>query len=65
LGTAALHAGANLYIMATALEMLRTFCWLALTEKHFTAALLTLCPHSVESIALPLLICGLKAGVVR
>jgi len=51
--------------MATALEMLRTFCWLALTEKHFTAALLTLCPHSVESIALPLLICGLKAGVVR
>jgi hypothetical protein len=63
LGTAALHAGASLYIMTSALEIAEDLLLPALTERRFVAALLTLCPYSVEPIALPLLICGLKAGI--
>jgi len=63
LGAAALHAGASLYIMTTALEIAEDFLLPALTENHFVAALLTLCPYSAKPIALPLLICGLKAGI--
>jgi len=63
LGTAALYAGASVYIMTTALEIAEDFLLPALTRNRFVAALLTLCPYSVEPIALPLLICGLQAGI--
>jgi len=63
LGTAALHAGSDLYIMTTAAEITEDLLLPTLTEGRFRVALLTLCPYSVEPMALALLICGLKAGI--
>jgi len=63
LATAALRAGASLYIMTSALDLAEDLLLPALTERRFTAAVLTLCPYSVEPMALALLVCGLKAGI--
>jgi hypothetical protein len=63
LGTAALRAGAALYIMTSALEIAQDLLIPALTQRRFTAIVLTLCPYSVEPMALALLTCGLKGGI--
>ena len=63
LGTAALHAGANLYIMTSALEIAEDLLLPALTTGRFATGLLTLCPYSVEPMVLALLICGLQTGI--
>jgi len=63
LWASALHAGVSLYIMTSALDIAEGFLLPALAEGCFAATLLTLCPYSVEPMALSLLICGLKAAI--
>jgi len=63
LGTAALQAGASVYVMTTALEIAQDLLLPALTHKRFLGALLTLCPYSVEPMALSLVVSGLQAGI--
>lgn len=63
IGTAALHAGASLYIMTTALEIAQDLLLPALMHKRFRVALLALCPYSVEPMALSLLISRVQAGM--
>jgi hypothetical protein len=64
IGVAALHAGVSVYVMTSALQIANDLLLPSLTGGRFTGAVLALCPYSVEPMALALLICGLKAGMV-
>jgi hypothetical protein len=64
IGAAALQAGVSVYIMTSALDIADDLLLPSLTAGRFSGAVLALCPYSVEPMALAVLICGLKAGIV-
>jgi hypothetical protein len=64
LGRQALVAGATLHIMTAALGIAHDILLPSLERRRFAAAMLLLCPYSVQPMALSLAICGLPALLV-
>jgi hypothetical protein len=58
LGRLALEKGCPVYIMTSAKDIARDFLLPQISRGFFPAAVLILCPYSVQAIILPLLICG-------
>lgn len=61
LGRQALQAGATLHVMTAALDIAQDVLLPSLEQRRFAAAVLLLCPYSVQPMALALAICGLPA----
>jgi len=61
LGRQALPAGATLHVMTAALDIAQDVLLPSLERQRFAAAMLLLCPYSVQPMALALAICGLPA----
>jgi len=61
LGRQALPAGATLHVMTAALDIAQDVLLPSLEQQRFAAAVLLLCPYSVQPMALALAICGLPA----
>lgn len=59
--TRALAAGAAMHIMTSALDIAHDIFLPALRTRRFPRAILTICPYSVQPMALPILICGMEA----
>ncbi len=55
----AMPAGCHIYIMTSANDIAKDFLLPQIREKRFSAAVLLLCPYSIQAILLPLFICGL------
>jgi len=58
-GRLALEKGCPVYIMTSAKDIARDFMLPQISRGLFPAAVLILCPYSVQAIILPLFICGL------
>jgi len=58
-GLLALEAGASMHIMTSALDIARDVMIPSLETRRFSCVIMSLCPYSVQAIALPLIICGL------
>jgi hypothetical protein len=58
LGRRSLETGCPVYIMTSAQDIARDFMLPQIDRGIFPAAVLVLCPYSVQAIILPLLICG-------
>ena len=63
-GRRALEKGCPVYIMTSARDIARDFMLPQIRRGLFPAAVLILCPFSVQAIILPLLICGLDMLLV-
>jgi hypothetical protein len=61
LGRQALPAGATLHVMTAARDIAQDVLLPSLEQRRFAAAVLLLCPYSVQPMALALAICGLPA----
>jgi hypothetical protein len=61
--TKALAAGATMHIMTSALDIAYDIFLPTLRCNRFPRAILSVCPYSVQPIALPILICGMQALV--
>jgi len=61
LGRQALPAGATLHVMTAALDIAQDVLLPSLEQRRFAAAVLLLCPYSVQPMSLALAICGLPA----
>jgi hypothetical protein len=61
LGRQALPAGATLHVMTAALDIAQDILLPSLEQRCFAAAVLLLCPYSVQPMALALAICELPA----
>jgi hypothetical protein len=59
IGCLALDKGCPVYIMTSAKDIARDLMLPQISRGLFPAAVLILCPYSVQAIILPLLICGL------
>lgn len=59
--TKALAAGAAMHIMTSALDIAHDIFLPTLRTRRFPRAILTICPYSVQPMALPILICGMEA----
>lgn len=64
-GRRALAAGANMYIMTSALDIAHDLMLLAIEEGRFKRVILCLCPFSVQAITLPLLTCGIQGYLIE
>lgn len=64
LGQAALRAGACFAILTSALDIANDVLLPALEEQRFTHCLVTLCPYSLEPMALALSICHMDGYVM-
>lgn len=60
IGRRALEAGCPAYIMTSAKDIARDFMIPQISRDSFPAAILLLCPYSIQAIILPLLICGVQ-----
>ncbi|OGD31866.1 MAG: hypothetical protein A2V45_00445 [Candidatus Aminicenantes bacterium RBG_19FT_COMBO_58_17] len=60
IGRLALEKGCPVYIMTSAKDIARDFMLPRISRGLFPAAVLILCPFSVQAIILPLLICGVE-----
>jgi hypothetical protein len=60
IGRLALEKGCPVYIMTSAKDIARDFMLPQISRGLFPAAVLILCPYSVQAIILPLLICGVE-----
>jgi hypothetical protein len=65
IGTRALRAGADMHVMTSALDIARDIFIPALKRGRFKAAILCVCPYSVQPIVLSLLICNIESFVVQ
>jgi len=65
MGRKALAAGANIYIMTSALDIAHDLMIPAIEEGRFGKVILCLCPLSVQAITLPLLICGIQGYLIE
>jgi hypothetical protein len=65
IATKALLAGANMYIMTSALDVLHDIFVPSLEKARFSPAIFCICPYSVHPISLPLHICGIESSVVQ
>jgi len=65
IATRALHAGADMHIMTSAMDILHDIFVPSLERRRFKTAILCVCPYSVQPMALPLLICGIESLVVQ
>ena len=65
IGTKALMAGANVYIMTTALDILHDIFVPCLEQRRFHFVILCVCPYSVHPVVLPLHICGVEGFVIQ
>jgi hypothetical protein len=64
IGTAALRAGAAVYIMTSAADIARQLFIPTLERDRFRYGLFLQCPYSIPAMALPLLICGIRSVLV-
>jgi hypothetical protein len=60
IGRSALDKGCPIYIMTSAKDIARDFMLPQISRGLFPAAVLILCPYSIQAIILPLLICGVE-----
>ncbi len=60
-GRRSLDAGCPVYIMTSARDIAQDFMFPQLSRESFPAAVLMLCPYSVQAIIPPLFICGVDA----
>ena len=60
IGRRALETGCPVYIMTSAKDIARDFLLPQISRGMFPAAVLILCPYSVQVIILPLFICGVE-----
>lgn len=60
IGHRALETGCPVYIMTSAKDIARDFMLPQISRGVFPAAVLILCPYSVQVIILPLLMCGVE-----
>ena len=60
IGTLALHAGASMHIMTSAMDIARDVMLPSIEKRRFSSVIMCLCPYSVQAIAPPLIICGLQ-----
>lgn len=58
-GLLALEAGASMHVMTSALDIARDVLMPSGRKRRFSSVILSLCPYSVQAIALPLIICRL------
>ena len=63
-GTAALQAGAAVYIMTSAADIARHLFIPTLETDRFRYGLFLQCPYSIPAMTLPLLICGIRSLLV-
>ncbi|MDH4209677.1 MAG: hypothetical protein OEV76_12435, partial [Anaerolineae bacterium] len=59
-GLLALEAGASMHVMTSALDIARDVLIPSVQKRRFSSVIMCLCPYSVQAIALPLIICGLR-----
>jgi hypothetical protein len=64
IGTAALQAGAAVYVMTSAADIARHIFIPTLESDRFRYGLFLQCPYSIPAMALPLLICGIRSLLV-
>ena len=64
IGARALHAGANVHIMTSALDIAHDVMIPSIDHERFRKAIMCLCPYSVQAIALPLIICGIEGFLI-
>jgi len=64
IGTAALQAGAAVYIMTSAADIARHIFIPTLESDRFRYGLFLQCPYSIPAMALPLLICRIRSLLV-
>lgn len=64
IGRRALETGCPVYIMTSAKDIAWDFMFPQISRGIFPAAVLILCPYSVQAIILPLLICGVAMILV-
>lgn len=65
IGKKALVAGAHMYLMTSALDVLHDLMIPTIEEGRFKRVLLCLCPFSIQAITLPLLICGVQGYLIE
>jgi len=60
IGRLALETGCPVYIMTSAKDIAQDFMIPQISRDSFPSTILLLCPYSIQSIILPLLICGVE-----